>query len=266
MSIVSGGVIGMVHLKALPGSPRWQAGAAFQDAVVGPAVRDARALVAGGVDGVIVENFGDVPFAKGVVGPETVAAMAVAVRAVIEAVGPEISVGVNVLRNDAMSALAVALACGAGFIRVNVLAGVVAADQGLIEGDAYRVMRYRRAIDAVAVAVWADVRVKHAAGLVDRPLEEEVAELVERAGAQAVIVSGVGTGQPTDPARVAAVMAHAGQVPVYVGSGVTASSAGSFGDAGLIVGTWVKRDGRVDQPVDPERVRAVVDAKPEAST
>src|SRR5690606_3606108 len=157
----------------------------------------------------------------------------------------DLPLGINVLRNDGESALAVALAAGAQFVRVNVLSGAVVTDQGVIEGDAARLMRRRRAMGAAHVPVLADVRVKHAAPLGPgwRPIEEDVDELLHRAGAAGVIVSGSGTGKPTDPHELAAVKAAAGDAPVFVGSGATPETAADLlrHADGLIVGTSLKR-------------------------
>jgi len=125
-------LVGVVHLLPLPGAPRASAGLR---AVETRALRDARALYEGGVDGVIVENLGDAPFTAGRVDAWTVAAMtrlALGVRAL----APERMLGINVLRNDALSALAVAEASSADFIRVNVHTGAMVTDQGVITGQA----------------------------------------------------------------------------------------------------------------------------------
>ena len=268
-------IIGMVHARALPGSPGY---GGDWPAVIEAARRDAAALVEGGVDAVMVENFGDVPFYRGRVPAETVACLTVLASAVREATGGPggagergLPVGVNVLRNDGASAVAVALAAGASFVRVNVLAGAVVADQGVVKGDAAGLMRQRRAMGAGHVAVVADVRVKHAAPLAGTgwlPIDQEVEELVLRAGATAVVVSGSGTGKPTDLGEVGAAARAAracGErlnraVPVWVGSGVTVETAASLARVadGLIVGTSLKEGGRVDAPVDLGRVRDLV--------
>jgi len=249
-------VIGMLHLPALPGSPRYdqQPIAAITQRVLA----DAAALESGGAHGLMLENFGDVPFFKDDVGKETVAAMTALAAAVRGA--SALPLGINVLRNDGCAALAVAQAAGAAFIRINVLTGATVTDQGVIGGSAARLMRYRNAIGAQQVKVLADVQVKHAAPLVDRPLEQEADELIGRGLADGLIVSGWGTGAPTDPAQLAAVKAAAGAAPVFVGSGVTASTARALSAQadGFIVGTHFIRDAQMYQPVDPARVRALL--------
>ena len=244
-------LVGMVHLGPLPGSPRY---GGSMSAVLDAARADAAALAEGGADAIMVENIGDVPFFKSRVPPATVAAMTAAVVAVRAEVG-ELPVGVNVLRNDGRSAVAVAAATGAAFVRVNVLCGARVTDQGVIEGEAADMLRDRAVLGA-DVRIWADVDVKHSAPLAARPIAEEVADTIRRGLADALIVSGGGTGRPTDPAKAETVKAAA-DVPVLVGSGATPESAADLlrHVEGLIAGTWIKRDGRVENPVDSSRVR-----------
>ena len=184
--------IGMVHLLPLPGSPRW---AGEMDQVLERAVCDAQALARGGMDGLIVENFGDAPFCKDRVEPHTVSAMTLAVAAVRDAV--QIPVGVNVLRNDSRSAMAIAAVTGASFIRVNVHTGAMVTDQGIVEGRAHDTLRYRRELGA-DVKLLADVLVKHATPLGALSIERAARDAAYRGLADAVIVTGVGTGQPTE--------------------------------------------------------------------
>lgn len=255
---LGGTLIGMVHLAPLPGSPRW---AGSMDTVVARALDDARALADNGIDALLVENFNDVPFAPGRVEPVTVASMTVVAAAIRHAV-PALPLGINVLRTDARSALGVACAVGAGFIRVNVHAGAVLADQGILQADAYATLRDRRLLGA-DVKIFADVQPKHAAPLAPADLEQEAHDLVHRALADGVVVSGKATGLPTalgDLKRVRAVLPG---VPLLVGSGVTPESIGELlavADA-AIVGTALKRDGEVSNPVDPGRVRRLVAAR-----
>lgn len=247
-------VFGMVHLQALPGSPMY--GGSFS-AVLEAALVDARAIEAGGCSGIIVENFGDRPFTKGRVASETVASMTRLVAEIVRAVS--IPVGVNVLRNDAHSALAIAAATGAAFIRVNILTGSMLTDQGLIEGDAYEVLRRRAAI-APEVAIFADHMVKHAVplGAID-PLQS-AKDLRQRGLADALIVTGAETGAAPEAGRLGALRA-AVEAPLLIGSGLTAENAELFGDAdGAIVGTAIKRDARVDAVVDDARVAQIVRA------
>ena len=248
-------LVGMVHLGPLPGAPRYRGDL---DAVITAAVADARTLIDAGFDGLMVENFGDAPFFADDAPKETIAAMTRVVGAVTALGAPT---GVNILRNDALGALAVAAASGAAFIRVNVLSGVMYTDQGVITGKAAEVARLRAAI-APAVAVFADVFVKHATPPPGLSLEQATADLWERSGADAIVVSGPGTGQAVDRAHVQRVRAAAPQAPLYIGSGADAGSAAELLQVctGLIVGTAIKVDGITTAPVDPERARALVAA------
>lgn len=270
-------VVGMLHAPALPGSPGY--GGDFT-AICDAVRRDAAAWVEGGLcdskgsdgddsggdcgGGLMLENFGDVPFFRGRVPSEVVACLTRLADEVKREVGDAVPLGINVLRNDGESALAVAMASGAAMIRVNVLSGAVVTDQGLIEGDAARLMRRRREMGASHIGVWADVRVKHAApmGKGWRPIEEDVEELVLRANASGVIVSGSGTGKATDVDELRAVrdvMRALGEraVPIWVGSGASADTAAALLEHadGLIVGTSVKTDGQLHAPVDVKRVK-----------
>jgi membrane complex biogenesis BtpA family protein len=225
--------------------------------VIEAARRDASAYAEGGVDGLIVENFGDVPFAKDRVGAEIVAAMALAVAAVREET--RLPVGVNVLRNDVLSAVAIAAIAGGVFVRANVYVGAAVTDQGIIEGRAEEVQALIRRLDA-PVAVWADVDVKHAAPLASRPLGEVAQDAVERGLAAAIIVTGRATGQPADLNDLQTVREAVPRTPLYVGSGVTAETVAALLQTadGVIVGTAAKEGGIVTNPVSVERVRAIV--------
>jgi membrane complex biogenesis BtpA family protein len=214
-------VIGMIHLRPLPGSPRFDGDLT---AICDAALRDAAALAEGGVAGLMMENFGDVPFFPGRAEAHVVAAMTALACAVRRAV--ELPLGINVLRNDGQSALAIAVAAGAQFIRVNVLCGARVTDQGVINGIAHDLLRDRAMLDARAVAIMADVDVKHSAALAARPLAEEVADTVQRGMADALIVSGTGTGKATDPLQVKAARQAAAATPLFVGSGVDVTTVG----------------------------------------
>lgn len=259
--------IGVIHLPPLPGAPRWPlAGGDFDNLVLTRAVQDARAYAENGADAVIVENFGDAPFARGAVGPETVAAMAAAGRAVREILAPHgIPLGFNVLRNDARAALALCAACGGEFVRVNVLAGSAWTDQGLIEGDAHGLLRFRRAV-CPGVLILADVHVKHARpapGVAALPIEEAARDARERGGADALIVSGTATGAVTDPGEVSRVRAACPDAPVLVGSGATPENVGELlaaGAHGVIVGSALMANGRAGGPVETPRVERLARA------
>jgi membrane complex biogenesis BtpA family protein len=250
-------LIGMVHLAPLPGSPRWEGS---MERVRQHALADAQALAEGGFDAVLIENFGDVPFTAGRAEASTVAAMSVVIAA-IHAVLPGLPLGVNVLRNDARSALAIACATGANFVRANIHAGAVVADQGLLQADAHGTLRDRRLL-GTDVAIFADVQTKHAAPLAPVELEAEARDLIYRSLADAVIVTGRATGETTALADLKRVRCAVPDVPVLVGSGVTAESAAELLAVadGLIVGTWIKREGRIENPIDGARVRRLVDA------
>jgi membrane complex biogenesis BtpA family protein len=252
-------VIGMLHLPALPGSPRY---GSDLKAVTAHVLRDAHALVAGGVHALMIENFGDVPFYPGRV-PAYVVAHMTAIACQVR-MCYEVPLGINVLRNDGQSALAIAQAVDASFIRVNVLCSARVADQGLIGAIAHDLLRDRALLGA-DVKVLADVDVKHSAPLAARALADEAADTLLRGLADGLIVSGSGTGKGTDPAHVQAVQSaarDAGNFPVFVGSGVTAETIGAFlpHADGFIIGTAFKPNGDPRRPVDVDRVKTIMAA------
>jgi membrane complex biogenesis BtpA family protein len=253
-------LVGMVHLPPLPGAPEYEGS---RDELRARALADARTLAANGVDGVLVENFGDAPFYPDDVPKHVVAEMTAVARELALAV--DVPLGVNVLRNDAEAALSVAAGAGGAFVRVNVHTGAQVTDQGLLSGNAHETLRLRERLDA-DVAVFADVDVKHASPLGRREQEAVARETIDRGLADGLVVSGPGTGEPADDEDLLAVLDARDEatrdVPVFVGSGVTPANAPELLDRadGAIVGTALKRDGRTTNRVDPDRVTALVEA------
>jgi membrane complex biogenesis BtpA family protein len=249
-------LIGMVHLAPLPGSP---ANTLPLQSIIGLALADAQALAQAGFDALMIENFGDAPFRATRVDPHTVACMTVLAQAVRAA--SRLPIGINVLRNDALAAVAIATTCAAALVRINVHCGVYATDQGIIEGRADDTLRYRQALGS-RTRIFADVHVKHARPLSSASISDAAEEIAYRGRADALIVSGTATGKPTDLDDVRAVKAAVPDRPVYVGSGATSDNVHeilSLAD-GVIVGTAIKRDTRTTAPVDPARAAAFVHA------
>jgi hypothetical protein len=246
-------LVGMVHLAPLPGSPGF--GGAME-AVHRAARRDAGVLVEEGFDALLVENYGDLPFYPDNVPSATIAAMSVVLEHLRRDL-PGIPLGVNVLRNDAGAALAIAAAVGAAFIRVNVHCGAAITDQGILQGRAHETLRLRAAL-APGTAILADAAVKHGRGFTPGPLAEEVLDLVERGLADGVLVTGSRTGMAASLEKVREAVEAAGRVPVWVASGVAADNATEYleaGARGLIVGTSIKRGGHAEAAVDRLRAR-----------
>jgi membrane complex biogenesis BtpA family protein len=242
-------------LPPLPGSPRW---AGSMEQVLDQAEKESRMLERAGADGIIVENFGDAPFKIGAVESVTVAAMTRAVERVRQAI--QLPVGVNMLRNDARSALGVAAATSAQFIRVNIHYGVMAADEGLVEGAAYETLRHREAL-GVDIKILADVLVKHAVPLGEINLSLMARETAYRGLADGLIVTGPVTGQPAAVDDVLLVRQAVPDRLLLVGSGVDLSNAQQLlkHANGAIVGTSLKRDGLVTNPIDPDRAKRMAE-------
>jgi len=248
-------VIGVVHLLPLPTSPRW---GGDLKAVIDRAEQEATALASGGVHGIIVENFFDAPFPKNAVDPAVVSAMTLVVHQLKQMV--TLPIGVNVLRNDARSALAIASCVNAQFIRVNVLTGVMATDQGLIEGQAHELLRYRRELGS-DVKILADVLVKHARPLSSPNLTTAVQETIQRGLADGVILSGWATGSPPNLDDLELASTAAKGTPVFIGSGASWENIPQLIQAadGVIVSSSLKRRGQIEQPIDPNRVSQFVE-------
>jgi membrane complex biogenesis BtpA family protein len=245
--------IGVVHCPPFPGAPRHRGASTAE--IVAAALADARAYAEGGIHGLIVENHGDIPFLRPAdIGPETAAMMAVVTDAVRRETG--LPLGINVLANAAIPALAVAKAGGAAFVRVNQWANAYVANEGFVEGDAGLALRYRARIDAGDVAIFADSHVKHGAHAVtaDRTIEELTRDL-EFFDADAVIATGQRTGDTATPAEIRTVKA-ATILPVLVGSGVRPDNVGEIMRAadGVIIGSSLKTGGVWWAPVERERV------------
>lgn len=246
-------IIGVCHLAPLPGSP---APGPTLDRVIELALKDAEALDRGGVGAIIVENYGDRPFTAGTVGPETVSALTRVALQVRRAV--RIPIGINVLRNDARSGLAIAHVVGADFIRVNVISGVYVAGEGMLVGDAAGLLRYRKSLGS-RVRIYADVLVKHAHPLAPAPVAALARDAAYRAMADALVVTGTETGREPDRETLRAVKEAVPDRPILIGSGLTPENVDLLSDAsGAIVGTYFKIGGKTTAAVDPRRVRALI--------
>jgi membrane complex biogenesis BtpA family protein len=246
----------VVHLSALPGSPGFTGDLAR---VIDRALSEAEILEKAGFGAVIVENYGDLPFLKQV-GPETVASMAILAREVKQATG--VPVGINVLRNDCEAALAVAAVSGCEFVRVNILTGAFITPEGIIEGSPGRALRMRKRLAAKTV-IFADVMVKHAYPVAATSIGDNALDVVERGGADCIIVTGPRTGSPPSGEDLRAVRSRLDEagmsVPVLVGSGITPSNAENFLkiSEGFIVGSYIRNHGRAGEEIDFERARWV---------
>lgn len=248
-------VVGMIHLAALPGTPHGRLAAA---GIAAQACRDAEQLAACGVDALLIENMHDRPYLRAAVGPEVVAVMTAAACAVKRV--SDLPCGVQVLAAANEEALAVALGAGLDFLRVEGFVFAHVADEGLIEGCAAPLLRARKAWGAETVQIFADLKKKHSAHAITADVSiAETAKAAEFFCSDGVIVTGAATGEPVDLAELAAV-AGATSLPVLVGSGATPDNAADlFPHANaLIVGSFLKENGRWEAPIDAGRTRAFV--------
>ena len=251
-------IIGVVHLLPLIGSP--QSTQPLRE-IRARALSDAGLLIDNGVDGVIIENYGDTPFLPDSVEPHTVAALALVAGEIRERY-PQTPIGLNVLRNDAKSAMAIATVTGANFIRVNVHTGTMLTDQGMIQGKAHETLRYRSTLKS-EVKIFADIAVKHAVPLAPIDIVTSAEDTYHRGLADALIVTGTATGKSTDLDQLKTVKSAIPQASVFAGSGVTTDNLAEvlqYTD-GVIVGTSIKRGSVTTNEVDPNRVRALTQAR-----
>ena len=250
-------LIGVIHAGALPGTP---ASSLTVREIAGAAAAEAEIYAAAGFHGLVLENTHDRPYLKGAaVGPEIVAAMSVMGDAIRRA--SALPFGVQVLAGANRAAVAVAHACGASFVRAEGFVFAHVADEGIIESSAGDLLRYRRAIGAENVLVFADIKKKHSAHAITADVDiAETARAAEFFTVDGVIVSGTATGAPCDAEEVNAVSA-AVSVPTLIGSGITPENISLYPSAdAFIVGSSVKRGGHWSGVLDPARTRAVVDA------
>jgi membrane complex biogenesis BtpA family protein len=250
-------LVGVIHVGALPGTPRSRAGV---EELTESAVREAALYRDGGADALMVENMHDVPYLRGSVGPEVVAAMAVVARAVRVESG--LPAGVQILAGANAEAVAVAHAAGLDYVRVEAYTFAHVADEGIIESSAAELLRFRRRIGAERVRVWADVKKKHASHAITADVSlRETAAAVEFMLGDAVIVSGGATGEPPSAGDVREAKSGC-RLPVLLGSGVTAENVSEFyEDAdGFIVGSYLKEGGLWSNPVERARVERMANA------
>lgn len=252
-------LIGMIHCPPFPGSPRYRGDTL--DQIYDACLRDAEALISNGLHGLIVENHGDVPFSKpNDIGPETSAFMAVVVDRIRREF--DVPMGVNVLANAPIPALAIARATGAAFIRVNQWANAYVANEGFMEGRAAEAMRYRSALRGEGIKVFADSHVKHGSHSItaDRSVAELTRDL-EFFDVDAVIATGQRTGNSATMEEISEV-ADATNLPVLVGSGVTAANIAQIltRASAVIVASSLKERGVWWNPIDPKSVRDFVTA------
>jgi membrane complex biogenesis BtpA family protein len=250
-------ILGMVHLPPLPGSPNY---GGSMTKVIDHALADARTLKDNGISAVIVENLGDYPYYPMTTEPETVAAMTRAALEVRRAF-PDLPIGINVLRNSWKSDIAVALVADAQFIRLNVLTDAMVTDQGIINGEAHLLLRYRKNLGARHILLFCDIYSKHAGPVVERDLSTVAHEMVERGMADALIVAGPSTPVAPDAERIRLVREAVPDTPVILGSGMTLDAIDKVALAdGSVFGYGAKPSGDMNDPVDGPTVKAFVEA------
>lgn len=249
-------IIGMIHVAALPGTPAHTKSVAE---ILAQATREAAIYREARIDGIAIENMHDVPYLRGTVGPEIVAAMTLVGQAVKAESG--LPVGIQILAAANIEAMAVAHAANLDFIRAESFVFAHVADEGLIESSAAKLLRYRKMIGADRIQVWADVKKKHSSHAITADISlGEMAETVEFMRGDAVIITGSATGDPPKLADVVEAKAHC-RLPVILGSGVDDKNIAEFWPKadGFIIGSFFKRDGKWQNEVDAKRVEKLIE-------
>ncbi len=247
-------VYGVVHLQSLPGSP---SNRISLDEIIDHAQEDVNNLIFGGVDGIIIENFGDTPFVKDDVSKRTLASFTTVVENL--SIERDIKVGINVLRNDGIAALSIAEATKSNFVRINVLNNTMFTDQGIIEGKSHDINQFKSTLNNL-VEIYADVFVKHAVPPPGSKIENHTAELIHRAGADVVIVTGDGTGHEINIDDLEKVRNIVPEGKLAIGSGVNSANVVAYQELAdiLIIGTSFKFDNNVSKKVDINRVEEII--------
>ena len=247
-------IVGVVHLKALPGSPFYQNNISE---IYKSALEDSVNLENGGVDSIIVENFGDVPFVKNSISKLTLAHFTNIAKEIKDSI--DIDIGINVLRNDGESALSIADSIKASFVRINILSGTMYTDQGTIQGEANKLIKLNNSLSST-IEIYADVFVKHAVPPVGYTIENQTEELLLRAGANKIIITGDGTGKEINFEQLEKVRAIVPKGQLAIGSGVNESNIEKYKDIAdiLIIGTGFKVNNDVTKPVDVKSVEKLI--------
>lgn len=250
-------IIGMIHIDALPGTPRNRLS---PDEIVAQARAEAETYLKAGINGLMIENMHDLPYLNRQVGPEITAMMT---RAALEikAVVKEMPVGIQILAGANRDALAVAQTANLQFIRAEGFVFAHVADEGLMDADAGPLLRYRKQIGAEAIRIFTDIKKKHSAHAITSDVDiVETAHAAAFCGSEGVILTGASTGVEADIAEIEAVK-KASSLPVLVGSGVRIDNLQAYMNAAdaLIIGSWLKVEGNWANPVDYERAARLME-------
>ena len=248
-------VIAMVHLPALPGTPRYDPKMSIS-AMLERIQADIQHLLEGGVDGLMYCNEDDRPYTL----HAPLEAVAVITRLICETVPRTVPFGVDFLW-DALAALAIAKATGASFIR-EVITGVYESDMGLWAPDAAEIYRYRKQIDAGQVRIFANITPEFASPLGTRSVAERAKSVVFSSLVDAILISGSMAGSEPDIINLIAVKQAVGdQLPLFLNTGAKVNNVDRYLQQadGVIVGSSLKVDGLTWNPVDPKRVKAFMD-------
>lgn len=249
-------LIGMVHVKGLPGTPRF--GNDFEE-VIATAIAEAKQLETAGFNALILENMHDVPYLRMTVGPEITACMAAVAEEVKQSVS--MPVGVQILAGANLEALSVAHSVQADFIRVEGFVFSHIADEGYIEACAGELLRLRKELGAENIKIFTDIKKKHSSHTITSDISiAETAHAAEFFGADGVILTGTSTGTAASPEELASVR-KVTKLPIWIGSGITPTNIVDFKSAdGWIVGSYLKKEGVWHNAFEEKAITQIVNS------
>ncbi|MBI5727426.1 MAG: BtpA/SgcQ family protein [Ignavibacteriales bacterium] len=251
-------VIGMIHLDALPGTPKFKGSV---NEIIVKALREASDYKKLGIPVLMIENMHDVPYVNRVSGPEITAVMSIILYEIKKQSG--LPTGIQILAGANIQALGAAKAAGADFIRAEGFVFAHVADEGIFSSDAGEILRYRKSIEADKVLVFTDIKKKHSSHAITADTDiAETAKAAEFFLSDGVIVTGSSTGSQPSVEEMRNVKS-AVNIPVLAGSGITPINLHEFYpycDA-FIVGSYFKIDGKWVNALDPARIKHFLEVK-----
>ena len=255
-NIFSKSVIAMIHVEALPGTPKYKGN---MKNIICAAVDEAMIYKNSGVDAIMIENMHDVPYLNNNAGPEITAAMAIIAYEV--KVKTELSIGIQILAGANKAAVAAAHSAGLDFIRAEGFVFAHVADEGIIESNAGELMRYRKHIGADGISIYTDIKKKHSSHSITSDISiAETAKAAEFFLSDGLIITGKSTGVEADIDELSQVRENT-NLPILIGSGITYDNIDSYfnlADA-FIVGSHFKIDGNWANKIDETRVKKFMD-------
>ncbi|XP_023233015.1 uncharacterized protein F13E9.13, mitochondrial-like isoform X2 [Centruroides sculpturatus] len=247
----------MIHVRALPGTPKSKY---TVQQLIDISCKEAEIYKKYNVDGILIENMHDIPYIlPDRSGPEVTSVMT-RICSEIKCLISDIPCGVQLLAGNNEAAMAVALAAGLQFIRVEGFVFGHLADEGFIQGCAGTLLRQRKIIGADNILVFTDIKKKHCSHAITSDLNtKDIAKAAEFFLSDGVILTGSTTGDPPCPNEVSDVL-HSISIPVILGSGITINNIHLYNSCcGMIVGSHFKIGDNWSKAIEENKVAKFMD-------